>query len=151
MKQKKKKSIIIVYTTGVFDLIHPGHLNLLKKAKALGDKLIVGIQDDESVKKQKNKKPIMNCDQRMAMIEALPFVDIVLSYTDIDQRKILNLIKPDIVVQGGDWLETGDRSLIIEYLKNNNIRLVQFPYTKGISSTEIKKRVYSDFLKNKKI
>lgn len=143
-KQIKDKSTIIVYTTGVFDLLHPGHLNLLKRARALGDKLIVGVQEDDSVEEQKGKRPIMTCEQRMAMLEALPFVDVVLPYSDLDQRKMVELLKPDIMVQGGDWLKSGNRTVIIKYLEENNIKLVQFPYTKGISTTEIKKRVYSD-------
>ena len=133
--------MIIVYTTGVFDLLHPGHLKLLRRARALGDRLIVGVQDDESVKKQKGKKTIMNCAERIAMLEALPFVDIAISYNSLDQRDNLKLILPDIVVQGSDWMKTGDRRKTINYLKKNNIRLVQFPYTKNISTTEIKKRI----------
>ena len=140
----KNNHITIVYTTGVFDLIHPGHLNLLRRARALGDKLIVGVQEDDSIEKQKGKKPIMTCEQRIAMLEALPFVDVVFPYIDLDQRRMLSLLKPDIMVQGGDWLKSGDRGIIIQYLKDNNIKLVQFPYTKDISSTEIKERVYSD-------
>jgi len=143
----KSQDKLIVYTTGVFDLIHPGHLNLLKKARALGHKLIVGVQEDDSVEEQKGKRPIMACEQRMAMLEVLPFVDIVFSYSDLDQRKMLELYKPDIMVQGGDWMKTGDRTEIIEYLQNHNIRLAQFPYTKGISSTEIKEKIYLNLKK----
>ena len=143
-KQSEGNSIIVVYTTGVFDLLHPGHLNLLRRARALGDKLIVGVQEDDSVEEQKGKRPIMSYEQRMAMLEALPFVDVVVPYGDLDQRKMLDLLKPDIMVQGGDWLKSGDRTEIIRYLTENNIKLVQFPYTRDISTIEIKKRVYSD-------
>jgi rfaE bifunctional protein nucleotidyltransferase chain/domain len=140
---------VIVYTTGVFDLLHPGHLNLLKRARALGDRLVVGVQEDDSAEAQKGKRPIMSCEQRMAMLETLPFVDIVLPYSDLDQRQVLELIKPDVMVQGGDWLSTGDRGAIIQYLQDNNIKLIRFPYTKDISSTDIKKRVYADFTRRK--
>lgn len=142
--------MIIVYTTGVFDLLHPGHLNILRRARSLGDKLIVGVQEDDSVLKQKGKKPIMTCAQRILMLEALPFVDVVIPYSNTDQREMLDIIKPNVVVQGGDWLKTGDRSLVVDYLKKNNIRLIQFPYSNGISSTEIKERVYADLSKVKK-
>lgn len=131
----------IVYTTGVFDMLHPGHLNILRRARALGNRLIVGIQDDESVIKQKNRKPIMSCAERIIMLESLPFVNVVLPYSDLDQRKILKLIHPDIIVQGEDWQKTGDRKEILKFLKENSIRLIQFPYTKNISTTEIKMRI----------
>ena len=133
--------MIIVYTTGVFDMLHPGHLNILRRARALGDRLVVGIQDDESVAKQKNKKPIMNCAERITMLESLPFVDVVFSYSNLDQRRILELMHPDIMVQGEDWQKTDDRKKILKFLKENNIRLIQFPYTKNISTTEIKMRI----------
>ena len=141
---------VIVYTSGVFDLLHPGHLNLLRKARALGDKLIVGVQEDNSVEKQKGEKPIMTCEQRMAMLEALPFVDIVFPYSDLDQRKMLKLLRPNIVVQGGDWLKTENRTMIVQYLEKNDIKLIQFPYTKGISSAKIKKKIFSDLKQTEK-
>jgi len=142
--------MIIVYTTGVFDLLHPGHINLLRRAKALGDKLIVGLQEDDSIEAQKGKRPIMSYEERKTMLQALPFVDIVKPYHDLDQRKMLKAIKPDIMVQGGDWLKTGDRTKIIDFLKKHDIKLVQFPYTKGISSTDIKERIYINLNKIKK-
>ena len=133
--------MILVYTTGVFDIIHPGHLNILRRARALGDRLIVGVQEDESVEKQKGRKPVMNCLERITMLEALPFVDVTVPFTDLDQRKMLKLFRPDIMVQGSDWQETDDRTKIIKFLKENNIRLVQFPYTKNVSTSDIKNRV----------
>lgn len=136
--------MVIVYTTGVFDLLHPGHINILQRAKGLGDRLVVGCQGDESVEKQKGKKPIMCCEDRMAMLQALPLVDVVVPYHDIDQRPMLEMIKPDIVVQGADWHLTADRTEILQYMKENNIKLIQFPYTQGVSSSQIKERVYQD-------
>jgi len=140
----------IVYTTGVFDLLHPGHLNLLRRAKALGDKLIVGVQDDESVEKQKGRRPIMSCEERISMLQALPFVDVVMPYSDLDQRKMLKLIKPNIMVQGGDWQKRADRSKIINFAKKNNIRIVQFPYTRSISTSAIKEKIYESLHKAKR-
>lgn len=133
--------MIIVYTTGVFDLLHPGHLNILKRARALGDRLVVGVQDDESVYQQKGRLPAMNCSDRILMLETLPFVDIVIPYYDLDQRKILSLIRPDIMVQGEDWLITGDRTEIVNFLQQNKIRLIQLPYTRTISTTKIKESI----------
>jgi len=142
--------MITVYTTGVFDLFHPGHINLLRRARALGDKLIVGLQEDDSVEAQKGRKPIMSYKERKTMLLSTTIVDEVIPYHDLDQRKTLKVIKPDIVVQGGDWLKTGNRTTIIDFLRKNNIKLVQFPYTKNISSTDIKERVYDSLNKIKK-
>ena len=147
MKQKKTRNqsrLTIVYTTGVFDMFHMGHLNILKRASRLGDRLIVGIQDDESVFTHKGERPVFPYSERAAIVEALAFVDAVIPYTDTDQRPLLDLIKPDIVVQGEDWLESGNRTKAIEYLKKNHIRLVRFPYTRGISSSSIKVKTHPE-------
>lgn len=151
MKKRIKNNFnTIVYTTGIFDLLHPGHLNLLRRAKALGDKLIVGVQEDDSVEAQKGKRPIMTCEERMSMLKALPFVDVVMPYSDLDQRKMLKLIKPNIMIQGGDWQKTADRSKIINFAEKNNIRVVQFPYTRGISTSAIKEKIYESLHKAKR-
>lgn len=133
--------MIIVYTTGVFDVLHVGHISTLKRAKELGDKLIVGVQNDESVEKQKGRRPVLTCSERKATLSALPFVDDCVSYFDIDQREMLAKIKPDILVQTKEWAAQADRSVIINYLLQNNIKLVLLPIKKDISSSEIKKRV----------
>ena len=98
--------MIIIYTTGVFDLLHIGHIKILKRARALGDKLTVGVQDDDSVEEQKGERPILNSNERMAMLEALHIVDNTICYTNTDQLDMLDLIKPNIMVQGSDWEES---------------------------------------------
>ena len=142
--------MIVIYTTGVFDLLHIGHINILKRARALGDKLTVGVQDDDSVEEQKGERPILNCNERIAMLEALHFVDDTISYTNTDQLDMLELIQPNIMVQGSDWEESSDRTTIKKYLNDNNIELVQFSYTKILSTTEIKNRIYENFKKDDK-
>ena len=142
--------MIIIYTTGVFDLLHIGHIKILKRARALGDKLTVGVQDDDSVEEQKGERPILNSNERMAMLEALHIVDNTICYTNTDQLDMLDLIKPNIMVQGSDWEESSDRTTIKKYLNDNNIELVHFPYTKNLSTTEIKDRMYKNFKKDNK-
>lgn len=129
-----------VYTTGVFDILHRGHLNVLTQAAALGD-LTVGIMTDEGVECTKGAKPILSLEERDAQVRSLPFVTRVIHYTEIDQRANYASVAPDIIVQGDDWLFSADRSKLLEYLKANDIRLVLLPRTQGISTTEIKKRV----------
>ncbi len=129
-----------VYTTGVFDILHRGHLNILTQAAALGE-LTVGIMSDQGVESTKGTRPILSIDEREAQIRSLPFVTEVIRYTDVDQRQNYTAIKPDIVVQGDDWLFSEDRTSAIGYLREHGIRLVLLPRTQGISTTEIRKRV----------
>ena len=131
-------------TSGVFDTLHLGHINILTRAKQQGEYLIVGIQDDESVKKSKGRYPTLNFDEREKQVKALPFVDEIVKYSDVDQRGLWSQIKPDIVVQGDDYVHSGDRTKALLYLKEQNIRLMLFPRTEGISSTEIKQRIIHD-------
>lgn len=132
---------MIVYTTGVYDLLHRGHFAFLTKARSLGDRLIVGIQSDESVQKQKGRQPILSQVERKDQLECLPFIDEVLIYEGTDQLPYYKKVQPDIVVQADDWIRSDDRTQMINYLRENDIRLVIFPYSYGISSTEIKRRV----------
>lgn len=138
------KRMIKVMTSGVFDTLHLGHINILTRAKQQGDYLIVGIQDDESAKKSKGKYPTLNFEEREKQVKALPFVDEIVKYSDVDQRELWSKIEPNIVVQGDDYVHSGDRTNALLYLKKQNIRLMLFPRTEGISSTEIKQRIIHD-------
>tara|TARA_B100001121_G_scaffold133737_1_gene117122 strand:+ start:14566 stop:15591 length:1026 start_codon:yes stop_codon:yes gene_type:complete len=138
------RKMIKVMTSGVFDTLHLGHINILTRAKQQGDYLIVGIQDDESAKKSKGKYPTLNFEEREKQVKALPFVDEIVKYSDVDQRELWSKIKPNIVVQGDDYVHSGDRTNALLYLKEQNIRLMLFPRTEGISSTEIKQRIIYD-------
>ncbi|HEY8509738.1 MAG TPA: adenylyltransferase/cytidyltransferase family protein [Steroidobacteraceae bacterium] len=129
-----------VFTTGVFDILHRGHLNILTQAAALGE-LTVGIMTDQGVEATKGTRPILSLEERDAQIRSLPFVADVIHYTDLDQRPNYAALKPDIVVQGDDWLFSADRTDQINYLREHGIRLVLLPRTPGISTTEIRKRV----------
>jgi len=131
----------IVYTTGVFDILHRGHMNVLLEAKKRGDHLVVGVQDDQGVFASKNRYPILSTAERVAQLESLPFVDEVIVYNGVDQRPHLERIKPNFMVQGDDWHNSGDRKAVIKYAKENNIELELIPYTKEISSSEIRRRV----------
>ena len=99
-KQKKK----IVFTNGCFDVLHVGHINLLEKAKKLGDKLIVGVNSDLSVKKLKGKdRPINNLSSRMKMLQSLECVDHVLPFDEDTPLNLIELLRPDVLVKGSDY------------------------------------------------
>lgn len=133
--------MIKVFTAGVFDVLNLGHINILTQAKKLGDYLTVAIQDDAYVLLCKNKNPILNIHERVEQISALPFVDNVVIYGDQDLRPLWEELCPDIIVQGDDYIHSGDRSDALKYIKENGIRLCLLPRTQGISSTEIKTRI----------
>jgi D-beta-D-heptose 7-phosphate kinase/D-beta-D-heptose 1-phosphate adenosyltransferase len=94
----------LVFTNGCFDLIHRGHLELLKYAKSLGDKLVVAVNSDSSVKELKgNSRPINSLIDRMEVLSSLEVVDYVVSFDDITPYGVIKEISPDILVKGSDW------------------------------------------------
>ena len=93
----------VIFTNGVFDILHPGHIQVLKFAKSLGDKLIVGINSDRAVKILKgNDRPINNQEDRKALLESLGFIDEVIIFDDVRTTNIVKTLKPDVVVKGGE-------------------------------------------------
>jgi cytidyltransferase-like protein len=135
-----------VLTFGVFDVLHVGHLNVLTNARAMGETLVVAVQDDMAVRAAKGQAPILTLGERMAQLEALPFVDAVIEYSsgeDGDAVAVCRRERPDIVVQGDDWLHSGDRSRILALFRETRTRLILLPRTEHISSTEIKRRIES--------
>ena len=94
----------IVFTNGCYDLIHSGHINLLSNSKSKGDKLIVGLNSDRSVKKLKgDERPIQNFDDRAIILDAISSVDMVVGFDDDTPEKIIKELLPNILVKGGDY------------------------------------------------
>ena len=100
----KKQGKKIVFTNGCFDIIHAGHIDYLLKAKALGDKLIVGLNSDLSIRRIKGeKRPIISQDLRKKVLENLKPVDLVIIFEEDTPENLIKKVKPDILVKGGDW------------------------------------------------
>ena len=133
-----KKKEVIVYTSGTWDLFHIGHLNILEKSAALGDKLIVGVSSDELIYEYKGIKPVIPFEQRMRIVESIGVVSQVVRQdilTDIRQLKEFDV---DIVTIGDDWKNKYLEGL--EWMKSQSgKKVVYLPYTGGISTTSIKK------------
>ena len=126
--------MIVGYTTGVFDLFHIGHLNLLKNAKAMCDRLIVGVTTDELVA-YKNKKAVIPFEERLEIVRSIKYVDAAIAQDSMDKLLMWEKLKFDIVFVGDDWYQT---EKWVEYeckFKNVGVKVVYFPYTKGISSS----------------
>jgi glycerol-3-phosphate cytidylyltransferase len=128
----------IVYTCGCYDMFHIGHLNILENAKALGDQLIVAVSTDELMERHKPGKVVVPFEHRIAIIKSLRCVDIAIPQNDRDKYLAWQKIKYDILVVGDDWYGKKSFREYEEKLKNNGVKVVYFPYTKGISSTEIR-------------
>ena len=128
--------MIIGYTTGVFDLFHIGHLNLLKNAKGLCDKLIVGVTTDELVS-YKNKRAVIPFDERVEIVRNISFVDAVVPQSSMDKFEAWNKIKFDVMFVGDDWHNTPKWDALEKDFNDVGVKIVFFPYTKGTSSTLI--------------
>jgi rfaE bifunctional protein nucleotidyltransferase chain/domain len=103
-KKAKKENKKVIFTNGCFDLLHRGHIEYLKKAKRLGDILIVGLNSDSSVRKIKGKgRPIQKQADRAAILASLYFVDYVFIFNELTPFKLISKLIPDILVKGGDW------------------------------------------------
>jgi len=127
---------IVGYTSGVYDLFHIGHLNLLKNAKGLCDKLIVGVSTDELVS-YKNKQAVIPHLERVEIVRAIKFVDVVVPQEDMDKLKMWERLKFNIMFVGDDWFDTPKWKELEEKFEVLGVKIIYFPYTKGISSTKI--------------
>lgn len=128
----------IGYTSGVYDLFHIGHLNLIKNAKGLCDKLIVGVTSDELVS-YKNKKAVIGHPERMEIVRSIKYVDAVVPQNDMDKFKMWERLKFDVMFVGDDWFESDKWKELDEKFKTVGVKIIYFPYTKGTSSTLINK------------
>tara|TARA_B000000609_G_C24174888_1_gene353095 strand:- start:1751 stop:2167 length:417 start_codon:yes stop_codon:yes gene_type:complete len=126
--------MIIGYTSGVYDLFHIGHLNMLRNAKSMCDKLIVGVTTDELVS-YKLKKSVIPFTERIEIVRSLNCVDVAIPQTDIDKVKIWNKLKFNILFVGDDWYNNKNWKKYESQLKKKKVKIIYFPYTKGTSST----------------
>ena len=134
----KKK--IIGYTSGVYDLFHVGHLNLLRNAKSLCDKLIVGVTSNELVA-YKYKKSVIPFEERIQIVRSIKYVDLAIPQNSIDKFEAWKKLKFDVLFVGDDWFENKKWKNYEKKLKSKNVKIIYFPYTKGTSSTLINKTI----------
>lgn len=135
------KKYKVGYTTGVFDLFHIGHLNIIKRAKEQCDYLIVGVSTDEFVESYKNKTPVIPFEERAEIIRSLKYVDKVVPQNDMDKSKMWEELHFDAVFHGDDWKNTSVYKEIEEKLKDFGVEMVYLPHTDGISTTELLEKI----------
>jgi len=128
---------IIGYTTGVYDMFHIGHLNILERAKEQCDYLIVGVSTDELVQKDKNKLPIISFEERVKIIEAIRYVDKVVPQFDKDKFSAWEKYKFDKMFVGDDWKGTETWNNFEEQFSKVGVDIIYLPHTDGISSTKL--------------
>lgn len=135
------KKYKVGYTTGVFDMFHIGHLNILKKAKEQCDYLIVGVSTDELVFNYKNKYPIIPYEERVEIVKAIEYVDEVVGQTNRNKFEAWENLKFDVMFVGNDW--KGSRlftNLELEF-REVGVEIVYFEYTNHISSTILREKI----------
>lgn len=130
--------MIIGYTAGVFDLFHIGHLNLLKNAKGMCDKLVVGVTTDDLVT-YKGKKAMIPFEDRLEIVRSIKYVDAVVPQSNMDKVSMCKKLDASILFVGDDWYDTDKWRAYEKECSDNGIQVVYFPYTKGVSSTIISK------------
>ncbi|MCH5169149.1 MAG: adenylyltransferase/cytidyltransferase family protein [Prevotellaceae bacterium] len=134
--KQTQKDMTIGYTTGVYDLFHIGHLNLLKNAKGMCDKLIVGVTVDELVA-YKGKEAMIPFEDRIELVRSCKYVDAAVPQYDMDKLTACKKLGAQLLFVGDDWYGTEKWKKYEEDFAREGIRIVYFPYTKGISSTKI--------------
>lgn len=129
----------IGYATGVFDMFHVGHLNLLRRARLECDYLIVGVSTDELVEQLKGRRPIVPFDERVEIVNNIKYVDEAIPETTVDKLVAWNNLKYDVTFKGDDWKGSEKWNRLETEFAERGVRVVYFPYTTHTSSTKLRK------------
>ncbi|WP_286829436.1 MULTISPECIES: adenylyltransferase/cytidyltransferase family protein [Kordiimonas] len=128
--------MVIGYTTGVFDLLHVGHLNLLRNAKSMCDRLIVGVTVDELVS-YKNKKSVIPFVERIELVRNIKYTDLAVPQSTMDKMDAYHRYRFDVMFVGDDWYKTDKWKEYEKQFDEIGVKIIYFPYTGGTSSTLI--------------
>ena len=130
----------IVFTNGVFDLLHRGHVEYLEAAAALSDRLVVGVNSDGSVRRLKGpERPLVPEDERAELLAALECVDLVVIFDEDTPERLIRDVAPDVLVKGGDW--SLDRIVGREFVEARGGRVLSVPLREGLSTSRIVERI----------
>jgi D-beta-D-heptose 7-phosphate kinase/D-beta-D-heptose 1-phosphate adenosyltransferase len=130
----------IVFTNGVFDLLHRGHVEYLREARALGGRLVVGINSDASVRRLKGPaRPIVAAADRVALVAALASVDLAVSFDEDTPERLIREVRPDVLVKGGDWAL--DQIVGREFVESRGGRVLSIPLRQGYGTSALIRRV----------
>jgi rfaE bifunctional protein nucleotidyltransferase chain/domain len=130
----------IVFTNGVFDLLHRGHVEYLEESRALGDRLVVGVNSDASVRRIKGpERPLVPAEERAELLAALACVDLALVFDEDTPERLIREVEPDVLVKGGDW--TPDRIVGRDFVEARGGRVLNVPLRAGLSTTALIERI----------
>jgi rfaE bifunctional protein nucleotidyltransferase chain/domain len=130
----------IVFTNGVFDLLHRGHVEYLEEAAGLGDRLVVGVNADDSVRRLKGaERPWVPEEERAELVGALACVDLVVIFGEDTPERVIREVAPDVLVKGGDW--SLDRIVGREFVESRGGRVLAVPVREGHSTTRLVERI----------
>jgi len=136
VKTWKKNQQCVVFTNGCFDILHLGHIDYLEKAKLKGDKLIIGLNSDNSVRKLKgNQRPINHLMARSRMLAAIEFVDLVIGFDEDTPLMLINTLLPDVLVKGGDYAKENIVGAENVLAAGGTVAVIEF--TDGYSTTKL--------------
>ena len=140
VRRSRASGLTVVFTNGVFDLLHPGHVRYLQDARALGDVLIVGLNADASVRRNKGPaRPLTPEGERAELLAALASVDAVVIFGEDTPADIVRTLQPDILVKGADW--AADRIVGRDTVEARGGRVVRIPLAEGYSTTALVRRI----------
>ena len=138
----------LVFTNGCFDLLHPGHVRYLKEARALGDRLLVAVNTDETVAALKGEgRPLLPLKERMEILASLEVVDHVMSFEEETPKALIDILLPDILVKGGDW--STDSIVGAEAVESYGGRVLALPFATGYSTSTLIQRIIQRLGKEK--
>jgi len=136
MQRLRERGLRIVFTNGCFDILHAGHVRYLRAARRQGDRLVLGLNSDLSVRSIKGtRRPIVPLDQRAEVLAALWFVDFIISFDEPDPGALIDFLAPDVLVKGADWPE--ERIVGAESVKARGGKVVRIPMVPDISTSVI--------------
>jgi len=139
----KRNGKRVVFTNGCFDLLHPGHIQSLEAARALGDVLVIGLNSDESVRTLKGPgRPVIPQDERAEILVSLECVDAVVIFEELTPQRVVAALLPDVLVKGGDW--PGSQIVGREEVEAAGGRVVLIDVLPGYCTTEILKKIRGD-------
>ncbi len=139
----RSKGKRIVFTNGCFDILHLGHIRYLKRAKKLGDILVIGLNSDRSVRLIKGAaRPINRQSARAEILSALYFVDYVTIFNERTPKEVINKVRPDVLIKGGDW--KAEDIVGASFVKSYGGAVVSLPFIKGYSTTSLIKKLRNE-------
>jgi rfaE bifunctional protein nucleotidyltransferase chain/domain len=141
--QARRDGKSVVFTNGCFDILHRGHVHILRQAKSLGDLLIVALNSDRSVKAIKGpRRPVLSEIDRVELIGAMEMVDYLVLFDEPDPYNLIAAIKPNVLAKGGDW--SAEKVIGADVVEQAGGRVALIPYLKGFSSSEIIERILKE-------